>query len=388
MTNFKDFASLGVRPFLVEKLNKINIVKPTEVQALAIPLVLDGRDVMIQAPTGTGKTLAYLLPILSNLELMSKEIQALVLAPSRELAIQITHVTNDLSAEGLLGVPLLGGGNLERQIDSLKKRPQIIVGTPGRVLELIKKRKINAQTIKQIVIDEGDKMFGLGFMGDIAAIIKATQKDRQIMLFSATLNDEIIAKASTVMKAPEIKRVTEQSRTAGTIDHIFFMAGEKDKTETLRKLVAIYRPQKAMVFINHNEGVGHLTKRLSSFGLRAAGLHSDLPQQERKKIMDMFRRGEVQLLVTTDLLSRGLDVPGVDFIFNFDIPLNEEHYIHRVGRTGRAGNKGTAINLVTENQKFIMGKYQKLLRAEIKLYGIVADKVIPIVLKRKTKKDI
>lgn len=388
MSNFKDFASLGIPLFLVEKLKRMNIVKPTEVQIAAIPLIMDGKDVIAQAPTGTGKTLAYLLPVLAGLQLPGKEVQALILAPSRELAMQITRLTTELGGEGLICVPLLGGGNLERQIDNLKKRPQLIVGTPGRVLELIKKRKLNTQTLSRIVVDEGDKMFSLGFMEDIAAILKSTLKDRQLMLFSATLNPEIIATATANMKSPEIIRITQESRTAVTIEHVYFMAGEKEKAETLRKLVAIYRPQKAMVFINHNEGVGPLAKRLAGFGLTVAGLHSDLPQQERKRIMDLFRRGEIQLLVTTDLLARGMDVPGVDYVFNFDIPLNEEYYIHRVGRTGRAGNKGTAVTLVTESQKFIMDKYQKLLRTKIQQYGISGDKVVPVVMKGKAKRRL
>lgn len=385
MSNVKDFASLGIPLFLVEKLSKMNIVKPTEVQTAAIPLIIEGRDVIAQAPTGTGKTLAYLLPVLAGLQLPSKEAQALILAPSRELAIQITRLTAELGGEGLVCVPLLGGGNLERQIDSLKKRPQVIVGTPGRVLELIKKRKVNAQTLRRIVVDEGDKMFGLGFMEDIGAIIKSTLKERQIMLFSATINPGIIAAAAVNMQRPEIININQESRTAATIEHVYFMAGEKEKAETLRKLVAIYRPQKAIVFINHNEGVGPLARRLAGFGLTAVGLHSDLPQQERKRLMELFRRGGVQLLVTTDLLARGMDFPGVDYVFNFDIPSNEEHYIHRVGRTGRAGNKGTAVTLVTESQKFIMDKYQKLLRTKIQQCGIAGDKVFPVVLKSKAK---
>ncbi|HEX3030952.1 MAG TPA: DEAD/DEAH box helicase, partial [Bacillota bacterium] len=212
-------------------------------------------------------------------------------------------------------------------------------------------------------------------------IIKAVPSERQLLLFSATLRKEVMEKARSLMESPALINLVARTRTASTLEHIFFMAEERMKTKVLQELAAILQPNRALVFINHNEGVGGLTKGLEQLGLSTAGLHSAQSDQERKRVLELFRRGKVRYLVTTDLLARGLDVPGIDYVFNYDVPFNEEHYIHRVGRTGRAGNKGVAVTLVTTGQKFIMGKYSKQLKVPIKEYGIAKGKVFPVVRK-------
>ena len=375
------FKSLELPRFLLDKLAEQEIVHPTTVQEEAIPLILQGKDLIGRSPTGTGKTLAYLLPLLTKIETSKKNLQVLILAPTRELAMQVYRVLNQLAPEGLLTVPLIGGANIERQIDTLKKKPQIGVGTPGRIVELIKKKKINGQTIETIVVDEGDKMLSLGYAEDLQEIIKATPKDRQVLFFSATMPPQVVSLAWELMKEPVTINIEE--KVPKNIEHVYFMAEEKLKSERLRKLVSIYKPQKAIVFINHNEGVGPLVKRFEELGMKTLGLHSGLSQLARKNILEDFRQGKSLLLITTDIFARGMDISGVDFVFNFDLPENPEYYLHRVGRTGRAGQPGTAVTFVTEKQKLVLKKYERMLRIQIQQWGISDDKVIQIIEPRK-----
>lgn len=379
MVKEQSFESLGIPGMLTEKLKNNNILVPTEVQAEAIPLILEGKDILGQSPSGTGKTLAFLLPLLTRISPENKGIQVLVLAPTRELAVQITKVANELGDDqGVLTLPILGGVNIHRQLDSLKKRPQLVVGTPGRVLQLIRLRKINAQGVKSIVIDEADKMWQMGFIQDVQAIIKATLRDRQVIMVSATVAPEMVAASLAILNQPEMVNISQDTIVATTIKHHYFLTQEKNKAETLQKLIGIYNPPKAIVFINSNKGVLPFVKRFREFGFTTEGLHSELNSQERKTVLQKFRAGQAQLLVATDLFSRGMDIKDVAIVFNFDIPFNAEYYIHRVGRTGRAGKSGLAINFVTPEQEFIMAKYEKQLDISIEEWGISEDKVIPV----------
>lgn len=379
MVKQQSFESLGIPGMLTEKLKNHNIQVPTEVQAEAIPLILQGKDIIGQSPTGTGKTLAYLLPLLTGISPENKGIQVLVLAPTRELAVQITKVANELGGDqGILTVSVLGGVNIQRQVDSLKKKPQLVVGTPGRVLELIRLRKINAQGIKTIVIDEADKMWQMGFKEDVQAIIKSTLRDRQVIMVSATVAPEMVAESLAILNRPEMVNISQDTQIAGTIKHIYFMTQEKNKAEMLQKLIGSYKPPKAIVFINSNKGVLPFARRFRDFGYTTEGLHSELNPQERKAVLEKFRSGKARLLVTTDLFARGMDIKDVEIVFNFDVPFNSEYYIHRAGRTGRAGKSGLAINFVTPEQKFIMTKYEKQLNISIEEWGMSGDKVVPV----------
>lgn len=373
------FENLGIPSALAEKLKKDNILTPTEVQAQAIPLILQGKDVIGQSPTGTGKTLAYLLPLLTRVSPENKNAQVLILAPTRELAVQVNKLANELGNDlGILAVPVLGGVNIQRQVDSLKKKPHILVGTPGRVLELLRMRKINAQTIKSVVVDEVDKMWQMGFKEDAQAVIKATLRERQVIMVSATVSPELVASAIGMLNEPEMVNISQDKKTAGTIKHIYFMAQEKNKAEMLKKLIDIYNPRKAIVFINSNKGVIPFARRFRDFGMSAEGLHSELNPQERKTVLEKFRSGKARFLVTTDLFARGMDIKDVEIVFNLDIPINTEYYIHRVGRTGRAGKSGLAVNFVTPDQKFIMPKYEKQLDITIEEWAVSGDKVFPL----------
>ncbi|MDS1030712.1 DEAD/DEAH box helicase [Bacillota bacterium LX-D] len=371
------FNDLSINPELVKKLADMEITKPMEVQKKVIPLVSEGKNVIVQAPTGSGKTLAYLLPLLSKIEL-TKNLQVLILTPTRELAMQVVKVIREFG-DNFYAVPLLGGGNFNRQVDSLKKKPQIIVGTPGRVLEFIKKKKLNVAIVKTLVIDEADKMLTHGFKDDITEIVKNCMPSTQLLFFSATITPTAAKQAAEMAREAELVNIAPATRTAPLIEHLYFSAEENKKSVILQKLVQIFKPQKIIVFITNNRGVGPLTRRLKELGLNAIGLHSDMPQLNRKNVLESFRKGKYFALITTDLFSRGMDVEGVDFVFNYDLPENEEYYIHRVGRTGRGGKKGTAISLVTEKQKFIIKKYEKKLHIKIAYYGIFNDnKVFPV----------
>lgn len=382
MTKGSEFISLGISPHLVNKLSEMGISVPTTVQKEVIPAVLKHKNLIVQSPTGTGKTLAYLLPLLESINLEIKEGEVLVLVPSRELSFQVTRVIKALAGE-LHVASLIGGANVDRQLEALKEKPKIIVGTPGRVLELFNKRKINGQVIKTIVVDEIDKMLSEGFMGDVLAVFQKTLKSRQVLFFSATIPQEILNKAPEMIEQPKIISINGAGSTPAAIKHLYFMCDKAKKIMTLQRLLKILQPQKVMVFITRNEGVMSLAGQLKEKGYNVEGLHSDLSQIRRKNMINAFREGKVSLLVTTDLLARGLDVEGIDYIFNFDLPADAQHYLHRAGRTGRAGKTGTAITLVSENQRFILHRIARELAITIEEMGLDGERIFPVKYRRK-----
>lgn len=384
MTQETTFQQLGIPPLITEVLSAQQIVTPTRVQQRAIPAIMQGSNLLVQSPTGTGKTLAYLVPVLSTLKLDSKDLQVLILVPSRELAVQVAKLAKSFTAD-LRVATLIGGANLNRQLDALKEKPQLAVGTPGRVLELLQKRKLNGQLVKTIIVDEADKMFSSGFMDDVQGILKATLKSRQVLFFSATIPRQLQEMASRLMENPQFLNMGEEGRVPKTISHVYFMCSKEHKSQTLVRLLQSYKPHKAIIFIQRNEGVASLSRKLQETGIDAVGLHSDLPQQVRKKILEQYRNGKVPILVTTDLLARGMDIAGIDYIFNFDLPLDEKHYLHRAGRTGRAGRPGTAVTLVTEEQKNIIPKLARTLGIQFDQMGIGEEGLFVVNYQKKSK---
>lgn len=370
-----DFLSLGIDGLLQDKLHNMGITIPTPVQKRTIPLVMQGKNLLVQSPTGTGKTIAYLAPLLMSINTTTKDLECIILVPSRELAMQTLRVGKELAKEDIRFGVLIGGTNTKRQLEQLKSKPKIVVGTPGRVLELLRKRKINGQVIKSIVVDEVDKMLSQGFFDDVKEILKGTLKTRQTLFYSATTPKEILQSLPEIVDSPVVIQIRGEAEIPSLIEHLYFTVGKKNKFIALCKLLKLYNPKKAMVFLQKNGGADPLAKQLKEKGVAVQALHSDLPQNLRKTILDNFRKGKIRVLVTTDLLARGIDIPGVDYIFNFDLPADEKHYLHRAGRTGRAGKKGTAISLIYDEQEFIIRKYARMLNIHFKHMGYKDNKV-------------
>ncbi|WP_052488125.1 DEAD/DEAH box helicase, partial [Gordoniibacillus kamchatkensis] len=354
------FGRFGLDTRLLKALKEQSIIEPTAVQEEVIPLGLEGRDVIAQSQTGTGKTLAYLLPALQRIDASRKELQALVLVPTRELGMQIVHVAEAAGKEsGVLVQQLIGGAALQRQIDKLKLKPHFVVGTPGRVLELIKLRKLNLQTVRTFVIDEADQVFSLGSTAEVEAIMKSVPRGTQTMLFSATVPPELEQLAQRWMKEPAVVRVNPGQRTAPTLEHVYFVCDERDKIDTLRRLVHAFAPKSAIVFVNATADLAEVVQKLQYVGLSVEALYSEAGKQERANVLSRFRAGKFQLLLATDVAARGLDVAGVTHVFNLDPAPGPDYYVHRVGRTGRMGRPGTAASIVTPQQTFIMDKFAK-----------------------------
>ena len=362
------FNSLEMNPSLVEALEKQNIITPTEIQRKVIPEVLKNKDLIVQSETGTGKTLAYLIPVFEKLKAQERVMQVIILVPTHELAAQINRQIEHLSQNSgvkLDSALIIGKVNIERQIKKLKEKPQIIVGSPGRILELIKNRKISAHTVKTIILDEADRLMDENNMDAVKAVIKTTLKERQLMMFSATISGDTIKRAKEVMKEPEFIKAEGKAKVPDTIEHMYFVAEQRDKIEVLRKLIRIYSPQKAIVFTNKGDEIDVTVSKLRYHGLNAAGIHGQNVKQDRKKIIDGFRSGKLQILVATDIAARGLDIEGITHVFNLNAPEEPDGYLHRAGRTGRNGNAGIAVSIAAKNELPLIKNYCKTLKINI-----------------------
>jgi len=358
----EQFNTLGLLPQLVEGLKKENIIYATEIQEKCIPLALDNKDIIAESQTGSGKTLAFLLPIFQKIDMSRREMQAIILAPTHELAMQIESEIKMLSENSgmdITSVAIIGNINITRQIEKLRVKPHIIVGSPGRILELIKKRKITAHTVKTIVIDEADRLLDENNIDTVKAIIKSTLKDRQLIIASATISKSAQAISTDIMKEPEVIKIEALHKVSPNISHVYFLSEQREKIDVLRKLVRMINPEKAIVFINKSNEIQKTTEKLLFHGLKAEAIHGSLEKTDRKKAMDDLRNGKVQLLVASDMAARGLDIKGVTHIFNLDIPEDPTDYLHRVGRTGRVHEKGVAISLVTVKEKECIKRYEK-----------------------------
>lgn len=356
------FDKLGLNSNLIEGLKKEGIIEPTDIQVQVIPLALENKDIIGQSQTGSGKTLAYLLPIFEKVDNTKKEMQVIILAPTHELVMQIDKeikLLSDNSNIPITSAAIIGEVNIKRQIEKLREKPHIIVGSSGRIFELIKMKKISAHTIKTIVIDEGDRLLDQNNLSVVKDVIKTTMRDRQLMVFSATINEGTLNIAKELMKDSEVLKIEDKLQVNPDITHMYFTCEQRDKIEVLRKLVASLQPEKAIVFINKSEETQLTTLKLQHHHIKAYGIFGTASKEERKKAMEGFRSGKIQLLIASDVAARGLDVKGVTHIFNLDLPQDSKEYLHRVGRTGRAGEPGTAISIVTEKETALIRRYER-----------------------------
>ncbi|MDH2331414.1 DEAD/DEAH box helicase [Paenibacillus polymyxa] len=346
----KNFAALGVEQHWVEALKEQGISSPTPVQQESIPLLMEGQDVIAEAHTGTGKTIAFLLPILQKMNLDKRHPQALVIAPTRELALQITEAANTLAATepSLSLLAVYGGQDVERQLRKLKGGAQLIIGTPGRLLDHLRRGTLDLGGIKMLVLDEADQMLHMGFLNDVETILQEVPYRRQTMLFSATMPAGIRKLARVYMNEPvDVKVKSASSVPVSQIRQVVVQTTDRGKQQALVDMLNTDRPYLAVIFCRTKRRAAKLNEELQEMGFESGELHGDLSQNKREQVMKAFREAKLQLLVATDVAARGLDVEGVTHVFNYDMPQDAESYIHRIGRTGRAGGKGVAVTLAT-----------------------------------------
>lgn len=352
-----------LNPFLQQAWEKAGFQTLTSVQSSTIPLILEGKDVLAESPTGTGKTLAYLLPVLNKIDTKMQNTQAVILASSQELVMQIlSEIQKWGEGTDIKAATLIGGANLKRQLDKLKKSPHIIVGTPGRTNELIKQKKLKMHKVHTVVLDEGDQLVTPEHRETVNAIVKSTLADqRQLLLFSATLPPAVEQAVKPLAKDPEVIRVKkDETIEAANVEHIYFVSEQRDKIKILEKIARL-KGTKSLVFIKDIANLTIAVEKLKFRDLHVGQLHSDLPKQDRQRYLKKFRDGDSEMLLVTDIAARGLDIKGVTHVVHFDFPREQEQYIHRSGRTGRFGAEGTVISIVNEREERDLKKFGKAL---------------------------
>ena len=323
----------------------------TPIQEQTIPIAMEGRDLIGQAQTGTGKTAAYGIPLVERIMVDSEQIQGIVLAPTRELAVQVAEELNKIGEfKGIHSLPIYGGQEMDRQIRALKKRPHIIVATPGRLMDHMRRRTIRLNQIKIVILDEADEMLNMGFVEDIETILKDIPEERQTLLFSATMPRQIQNLAQKFMKNPELISIKAKEVTVETIEQHYLEVQDRQKFDVISRLLDIQSPELAIIFCRTKRRVDEISEALSKRGYSAEAIHGDLSQSKRDSVLRQFKEGTIEILVATDVAARGLDISGVTHVYNLDIPQDPEGYVHRVGRTARAGKTGLAVTLVTSRE--------------------------------------
>ncbi|MFJ7748197.1 DEAD/DEAH box helicase [Peribacillus sp. NPDC097295] len=346
------FSELGLDRTSMKSIEKMGFEEASPIQAQTIPLALEGKDIIGQAQTGTGKTAAFGIPLMENIDIANENVQGIVIAPTRELAIQVSEELFKLGyGKRARVLAVYGGQDIDRQIRALKKKPHIIVGTPGRLLDHIKRKNIKLGGVHTVVLDEADEMLNMGFIEDIESILSTVPDERQTLLFSATMPDPIRKIAERFMQEPVLVRVKAKEMTVDRIEQYYLELRESEKFDTLARLFDIQTPELAIVFGRTKRRVDELSSALNIRGYSAEGIHGDLSQAKRISVLKKFKEGNLDVLVATDVAARGLDISGVTHVYNFDIPQDPESYVHRIGRTGRAGKHGIAITFVTPRER-------------------------------------
>ncbi|WP_338216615.1 DEAD/DEAH box helicase [Lacticaseibacillus salsurivasis] len=345
------FKELGLDHDLLKAISRSGFEEATPIQEQTIPLVLQGKDVIGQAQTGTGKTAAFGLPILQAMDLSDRFVQALVISPTRELAVQTQEELYRLGSDKHIKVQAVyGGADIRRQIRGLADHPQIVVGTPGRLLDHINRHTLKLANLKTLVLDEADEMLDMGFIEDIEKIVEQAPEGRQTLLFSATMPQQIMKLANKFMHEPVTVKIKSKELTADTVEQYYVRAKDYEKFDIMTRLFDVQSPELTLIFGRTKRRVDELTRGLKARGYRAEGIHGDLTQQKRMSVLRQFKAGELDFLVATDVAARGLDISGVTHVYNYDIPQDPDSYVHRIGRTGRAGKKGVSVTLVTPNE--------------------------------------
>lgn len=361
------FEEINLSVEIQKGISAMGFEEMSPIQSQAIPIVLEGKDVIGQAQTGTGKTASFGLPILEKVDPSNKKVQALILCPTRELSIQVAEEISKLGKfkNGLKVLPVYGGQPIDRQINAMKKGVQIIVGTPGRVIDHINRRTLKTDSINMIVLDEADEMFAMGFRDDMELVINQLPESRQTIFFSATMAPEIMKFARKYQEDPEIIKVVHKELTVPKVEQGYFDIKEHMKIETLSRILDVYNPQLTVVFCNTKRKVDDVTSKLQARGYFSDGLHGDLKQNQRDTVMNKFRNGTIDILVATDVAARGIDVDEVDLVINYDMPQDEEYYVHRIGRTARAGREGKAFSFVVGRDRFKLKDIMKYTKTNI-----------------------
>ena len=361
------FNEFNLSAELLAEIEKAGFVEASPIQEQTIPLALEGKDVIGQAQTGTGKTAAFGLPTLEKIRTEEATIQALVIAPTRELAVQSQEELFRFGrSKGVKVRSVYGGSSIEKQIKALKSGAHIVVGTPGRLLDLIKRKALKLQDIETLILDEADEMLNMGFLEDIEAIISRVPENRQTLLFSATMPDAIKRIGVQFMKDPEHVKIAAKELTTELVDQYYIRVKEQEKFNTMTRLMDVEQPELAIVFGRTKRRVDELTRGLKIRGFRAEGIHGDLDQNKRLRVLRDFKNGNLDVLVATDVAARGLDISGVTHVYNYDIPQDPESYVHRIGRTGRAGKSGQSITFVAPNEMGYLQIIENLTKKRMK----------------------
>jgi len=361
------FEELDIDDRILRAVEDMGFEETSPIQTQAIPAVLEGIDVVGQAQTGTGKTAAYAIPMLQKIDPSLKKPQAIILCPTRELAVQVAEEIRRLSKymSDIKVLPVYGGQEIVKQIKSLKAGVQIIVGTPGRVMDHMRRKTVKFDKVSMVILDEADEMLDMGFREDMETILTDTPEQRQTVLFSATMPKPIMEIAKKFQKDAKVIKVVRKELTVENIDQFYYEVRPKNKTEILSRLIDIHNPKLSVVFCNTKRQVDELISELKGRGYFADGIHGDMKQQQRDRVMDDFRKGKTEILIATDVAARGIDVDGVDIVFNYDLPQDEEYYVHRIGRTGRAGKSGLAFSFISGKEVYKLKDIERYCKTKI-----------------------
>ncbi len=380
MTTFNE---LNLNINTIDGLKKQDINEPTEVQTLAIPKILEHKDLLVNAQTGSGKTLAYLLPMFEKIDSTKRETQVLVLAPTHELVMQIVEQAKILSTNSNMDVTafsLIGEVNIQKQIKNIKAiKPHIVVGTCGRVLDLIQQKKLKAHNIKTIILDEVDSLLSGNNVSTVKSIIKTTLRDRQVLGFSASLNDNTIDICNSIMKEPQIIKTKSELVINPNIDHMYLYGEQREKFALLRKSIAATNPKRAIIFVNDEDSIEIITSKLNHHDYKAVGIFGKMAKEDRKNALNAFKIGKAKILVSTDLSARGLDIVDITHVFNLDFPKSKNEYIHRSGRTARGNRKGDTISIVTSQNLATIRDYKREFNISIKAKELKEGKLVDFV---------